>query len=68
VLGALCPRLDGVRFAYTTQKVGLTQSLSSAFGVGGRFPFFAFESKLSTLKKKNAPPTSLERRLCPLLD
>jgi hypothetical protein len=29
---------------------------------------FAFESKLSTLTKKNAPPTSLERRLCPLLD
>ena len=36
--------------------------------MGGRFPFFAFESKLSTLTMKNALPTSLERRLCPGLD
>jgi hypothetical protein len=36
--------------------------------VGGRFPLLTFESTLSTLAMTNAPPTSLEGRLCPLLD
>ena len=54
-----------LHFVAPTSKGGRTQSLSHASGVGGRFPLFAFESKLSTLTKKNALPTSLERRLCP---
>jgi hypothetical protein len=36
--------------------------------VGGRFALLTFESKLSTCAMQNAPPTTLEGRLCPLLD
>ena len=61
----LYPRSDSFRYAQCSRRGGLTQSLFHAFGVGGRFPLFAFESKLSALTMKNAPPTSLERRLCP---
>ncbi len=41
-----------LHFVVPTSKGGRTQSLSHASGVGGRFPLFAFESKLSTLTKK----------------
>jgi len=33
----------------------------------GHFHFFAYESKLSTLQNKNAPPASLERHATPTI-